>query len=76
MQGLGIGRLVHYVTASGQHRPAVVTSLPAAAGTVNLRVLLEPSDAEEFAAVDTAFLVDIAFSTLAKPGTWHWPERD
>lgn len=73
MEGLGIGRIVHYVaygTPGGEYpsvcRAAVVSEVNHDTNEVGL-VVLNPTG--------LFFNRGVQFSEENKPGTWHWPER-
>jgi hypothetical protein len=78
MEGLTPGRIVHFVadweSAQGQHRPAIIVSLPDPSGTdANLQVFkdlnLDPNP------MPTFWVERVSYSETAEPGTWHWIER-
>ena len=81
-----VGRIVHYVLPEqspwkGEHRAAIVTrvwqplSHESAPGMSNLAVFKGQSlDSKDEGA---SFMVgSVLYSEEAKPGTWHWPERE
>ncbi len=69
MDGLQIGRMVHYVMADGQHRPAIVVQLME--NGVLLHVFVSPFDQykpnEKMA---------VQYADPPKNCTWHYPEKD
>lgn len=90
MDGLTIGRNVHYVLtgeegihwsdndAAGKHRMAfVVDVLDVGTGFVELHVLLSKND--KFFTLDRELKLfvnlDVRYSDDKEPGTWHWIER-
>lgn len=87
MEGLAIGRIVHFVLPSGrsagQHRPAIVVRLwgtPTADYTpaVQLQVLTDGTndfDRETPGADGLLWATSVPYSEEPKPYTWHWPER-
>lgn len=75
MEGLQIGRIVHYVAygtphgefPAGAHRAAIITEIKPPAGVVSLCVL-NPTG--------MFFNVEVSYSEdVNVPGTWHWPEK-
>ena len=89
MDGLTIGRNVHYVLKGneweilpefenpiGRHRLAfVIDVLDIEVGAVWLRVLCSPRDG--FVAGGKyviELLISANYSDAKEPGTWHWPE--
>jgi hypothetical protein len=89
MQGLAVGRIVHYVMGPeeychslGKHRPAIIVETwdneksidtRPSASAVNLVVF--PDGSNDFAG-GTLWKTSVVFSDAKLPGTWHWPERD
>lgn len=89
MQGLVVGRIVHYVMgpeesryALGKHRPAIIvetwdneksTDTRPSASAVNLMVF---PDGSNDCAGATLWKTSVVFSDEKVPGTWHWPERE
>ncbi len=73
MEGLTVGRNVHYVIHDGQHFAAIVTAvLDRDMGVIDV-VVFPPSNA---AALPATFAVEPArYSEGKEPGTWHWIER-
>ena len=70
MDGLTVGRNVHYVQAvsPGNHWPALVTYVwNAESGLINLGGF--DHNGEPFRATS------VRYSEIAEPGTWHWIER-
>lgn len=74
MEGLGIGRIVHYVAygtpggeyPAGAHRAAIVTEIVnKEKGIIGLCVL-NPTG--------MFFNTNIEYSAGGTAGTWHWPE--
>ena len=82
-QALTIGRIVHWVTKSGTHRPAVITSVAAweEYGTINLVVFggkyngVEMKDVPYNSGVPDPVTGDLGSKNF-ESGTWHWPERN
>lgn len=72
MQGLTVGRMVHWVSDwSGEHFAAVITDvIPNRAGVVQLMVL-HPYDRQ------CRFVDGVPYDEAPDPvkGTWHWIER-
>ena len=75
MEGLQVGRIVHYVAygtpggeyAAGAHRAAIVTEILGNTDrdVVNLCIFNPTGMHFNFA----------AYSEKPIPGTWHWPEK-
>jgi hypothetical protein len=71
MEGLTIGRIVHYVNA-GKHRAAVVTHVwSKEGGTVNLYIFPDGSHPLENL-TPTSVRFD---ETAGEAYTWHWIEK-
>lgn len=73
MEGLGVGRVVHYAVDRETSFAAIVTNvLNKEIGLVNLTVFrdLPGNDGAVFRALSRGF------SEAGEPGTWHWPPRD
>jgi hypothetical protein len=68
MEGLTIGRIVHYVSTDPQHTAAIVTKIiDKENGVCNLMI---------FADLEQTFVREaIPYDQGAKFQTWHWPER-
>lgn len=76
MQGLGIGRVVHYVAygtpknefPQGVHRAAIVTEIEDKEKGIVTLCVLNPTG--------MFFNSHLEFDkTALRPGTWHWPEK-
>lgn len=68
MEGLQVGRIVHYVDKDGYHNAAIVTFVGERDdGFVDLFVT----------SVDkhTYFVGDVQMDSGGECETWHWPER-
>lgn len=73
MDGLTIGRMVHYVIHDGSHYAAIVTAVPDHEKGVIDVVVFPPSKAS---ALPATFVIEPAqYSEGKEPGTWHWIER-
>lgn len=70
MDGLTVGRMVHYVNGDHRHCAAVVTQVWGDNGTVNLHVFKDGSF-RDIPETPTSVL----FSEEPKPNTWHWIEK-
>jgi hypothetical protein len=71
MDGLGIGRIVHFTDTSGETHAAIVTRVwDQETGSVNLSVFVEND--ERPIKRETSRL----FSETREPNTWRWPSRD
>ena len=72
---LGVGRIVHYVLANGEHRPAIIVNI--FGDTCNLQVFTDSDEEGKF----NDELPSVMWATSIKnseepiPITWHWPER-
>lgn len=90
MQAPSIGRIVHYVLQSGEHRPAIVVptnQTPDHDLQVNLQVFLDgPNDSTATNPhvapalqtwPSTEWRQNIGYSdpAVATCSTWHWPEQ-
>lgn len=83
-----IGRIVHYVLADGQHRPAVVVQTwnpetsSYAEGVVNLQVFMDGTNdlrasaglTREQAERGLVWVTSVHPDESKAPGTWHWAE--
>lgn len=68
MEGLTVGRSVHYVDIEGVHLAATVSHVwDAKMGMINLGALR--SNGEPFSRTSILYNVDCLRNT------WHWPER-
>jgi hypothetical protein len=70
VHGLTIGRIVHFVSSSGESHAAIVTKVwDQETGSSNLTVFVDdnPSPIKR----ETSRL----FSEGGERGTWHWPPR-
>ena len=82
MEGLTEGRIVHFVTESGAHRPAIVVRVwrqgdgtPPANGYSNLVVFMDgTNDGDRFASC-VSWQTSVTFSEDPIPRTWHWIEK-
>lgn len=81
MEGLIEGRIVHYVTSKGKHRPAIIVQVwSKATGCSNLQVFTDGAndcqDRGEFGIPqNVAWMTSIQYSEEPIPRTWHFPER-
>lgn len=82
MEGLTEGRIVHYVIADGEHRPAIVVKnwgeTYSDPGTVNLTVFTDWSNDRRFNeqyASGLYWATSVKYSENKEPGSWHWIER-
>lgn len=83
MTGLTEGRMVHYVLANGEHRPAIVVrvwrNLAAPCdGYVNLQVFTDGSNdhsAESDADPGIMWRTSVCYDEDKPPHTWHWIEQ-
>ena len=70
MDGLTVGRMVHYVRTNGVHNAAIVSNvLNKTQGTVALTVFqLDHNN-------PVILINNVMFSDIKEPGTWHWIEQ-
>lgn len=68
MEGLTVGRNVHYVEDDGTHSAAIVTNLHQGT-TVDLYVMRAGS------VIDNRPVAQVSYSEEPKPNTWHWIEK-
>lgn len=72
MNGLAVGRTVHYVSMEGVHLMAhVVKVWSKESGLVNLHVHIDES---EYTGNPLFPVTSINYSEEPKPNTWHWCE--
>ena len=82
MDGLTVGRIVHYVLSNGEHRAAIVVrDWQEPSGSVNLYVFLDGAN-DTNTAHGAEYAPGVIWATSAhydaagdKEHTWHWPER-
>jgi hypothetical protein len=67
-----VGRIVHYVLANGEHRPAIACACGAI--PVNLQVFHDGGN--DAAHSDGEWVTSRSLDETWTPRTWHWPERD
>lgn len=78
IDGLTEGRIVHYVLANGEHRPAVIVKVwDKHAGTSNLVVFMDGQNDEQTGDNNrnTQWQTSVVYSEAKEPGTWHWIEK-
>lgn len=80
MDGLTEGRIVHFVTAAGEHRPAIVVRVwrdlqERYPGYSNLQVFTDGSNDGDWGRPNVVWETSVAYSEEPKPRTWHWIER-
>lgn len=64
-----VGRIVHYVSGSGAHRPAIIIDAHSYDDTVSLFAFLMPAEGS------TLWHVQCKHDEELKDhDTWHWPE--
>jgi hypothetical protein len=69
MDGLQIGRVVHFVWDYSTHLPAIIMEVPAESdGECLLRILHKHSP-------NMDRIESVSYSEKLEKGTWHWPER-
>jgi hypothetical protein len=84
MEGLEIGRIVHYVMKDGQERPLMVVRVWSPSeipGYINGVLIFDGSnDSGIFpysgyeSGRNTAWITSTHYDAGKKPGTWHWPK--
>lgn len=82
LEGVAIGRIVHYVLSRGHHvghhRPALIVAL-GDNETVNLQVLTDGTNDFDFGYPGSGGLLwatSVPYDASgAQLGSWHWPER-
>jgi hypothetical protein len=81
MDGLTEGRMVHYVTIKGDHRPAIIVKVwSKETGCSNLQVFTDGyndcQDRGEFEIPqNVVWITSVSYSEKPKPGRWHFPEQ-
>lgn len=81
--GLTEGRMVHFVTERGEHRPAVVVRVwDKATGYVNIMVFADGSNDGEWGKPNVVWETSVQYAeppadndTPVAVRTWHWIER-
>lgn len=76
MQGLIEGRVVHYVAYNGRHLAALVTGGSFERGIADLAVFTNMENVNGVKSGGLQFHFDVAYSTQAIAGTWHWTQDD
>jgi hypothetical protein len=87
MEGLAVGKIVHYVLptgrSQGEHRPAIVVRLwgtPTADYTPGVQLQVFTDGTNDYSlsmdqgANGLLWATSVAYSAEPKEGTWHWPE--
>ncbi len=81
MEGLTVGRMVHFVIPektrnAGEHRAAIVVRVfDQNSGSANLHVFLDGSNDEAVVPQGNAWVTSVPYSEEPEPRTWHWIER-
>lgn len=80
MEGLTEGRIVHFVTEWGEHRPAIVVKVwrdlqGSPPGYSNLQVFSDGSNDGDWGRPNVVWETAVSFSEEPKPHTWHWIKR-
>lgn len=78
MDGLTEGRIVHFVLATGEHRPAIVVrnwNIESKPGYVNLLVFADGSNDGEWGKPNVVWETSVDYSEEPQVRTWHWIER-
>lgn len=78
IDGCAVGRIVHFVMPSGEHRPAVIVKVwnvwNKETGLVNLQVFTD--GANDKMEHGTNWETSVEYSEAKLCRTWHWPERE
>jgi len=81
MDGITEGRIVHYVTSKGKHRPAIIVQVwSKETGCSNLQVFTDgyndfKAESEFAIPQNIAWMTSVSYSEEPLPRTWHFPER-
>ncbi len=81
MEGFTEGRMVHFVMADGEHRPAVVvrvwrSQVPERPGYCNLQIFTDGSNDGPGNETGIRWETSVFYSEAKEPRTWHWIERE
>jgi hypothetical protein len=68
MEGLQVGRIVHFVTMDGEHLAGIVSYIWNPQGMVNMHVF-NPMNGS------TQFFSSVQYRADPVPYSWHYPER-
>jgi hypothetical protein len=69
-----IGRIVHFVMPSGNHRPAIVVNVTAEGSSrPTLQIFTDSKNDHPRENIHQAH--DVEYDEHGAFGTWHWPER-
>jgi hypothetical protein len=71
IEGLQLGRIVHYVTTQGVRAAVVVRVWDKGNGLCNLQLFLDGENDLSLPGWETSRL----YSEAGEVGTWHWPPR-
>lgn len=70
VEGLAVGRIVHFVDNVGDHRASIITGIvDPGVGGVDLYVFPMTDNRGGFV------IPNVWFDPREKAGSWHWPER-
>jgi hypothetical protein len=74
VEGLAVGRIVHFVLENGEHRPGIVVRIwPGSSnGSCQLQVFTDSTNDDLDSVV---WRTSVPYSEEPKSYTWHWPER-
>lgn len=76
MEGVGVGRIVHYTAYNNVCLASIITGInPDKPGQVNLVVFTSLPNVNGNDSGGVQFHFHVNYSEEVKPGTWHWPER-
>lgn len=78
IEGLTVGRIVHFVIPGGEHRAAVVSRVwNNHTGVINCTVFTDTlNDPVSFHfGKETVLVTSVNYSDEGLEGTWHWIER-
>lgn len=76
IEGLTEGRIVHYVTDTGKHRPAIIVQVwDTWSGCSNLQVFTDGTNDGFARDHGLTWITSIEHSITPNPNTWHFIER-
>lgn len=77
MNGLTVGRIVHYIDNDDEHRAAIVVYVwNKESGLVNLQVFNNGQYGDPYHAPEGAYLkTSVQYSEQPTTNTWHWVEK-
>lgn len=75
MEGLQVGRNVHYVVAENEHRVAFISKIWSGDGVVNLSYVNDWSYDLQFGTQPLVPATSVRYSDGHEQHTWHWIEK-